>query len=207
MRVSTVWASLGESDDVSCGADRLSISLPHNLFLPTIDTMANDEHVPETPRAGVDLPTLPDAGWIYGQNQALAKLDQSGTTKSLTLDLDGDEKRVIVVTVRGVRSGRPRRIPLMRVENDGRYAAVASKGGSAKLPAWYHNLKANPEVQLQDLTTIGDFTARELLARSGPLVDRAVQAFEPYAGYAERAGRLIPVFLLEPVTNGVTSRR
>jgi F420H(2)-dependent quinone reductase len=208
MQVSTVRVSLEESADVSHGADRLSISLLHNLFLPTIDTMANDEHVPEIPRAGVDLPTLPDASWIYGQNEALAKLDRSGTTKSLTLDLDGEGKRVIVVTVRGVRTGRPRRIPLMRVHNDGCYAAIASKGGSAKPPAWYHNLKANPEVQLQDLTTIGDFTARELLGEERALWwDRAVQAFRPYAGYAERAGRLIPVFLLEPVADGVTRER
>jgi len=97
--------------------------------------MASEEPLPDTPRAGVDLTTLPDAGWIYGQNETLKKLDQSGTTESLALVLDGEEMRVIVVSVRGAKTNRPRRIPLMRVEHNGCYAAVASKGGSAKPPA------------------------------------------------------------------------
>jgi deazaflavin-dependent oxidoreductase (nitroreductase family) len=162
--------------------------------------MEDEAKNPEAPGEGVDLRALPDAGWIYGQNQALKKLDQSGTTESLALDLDGEKKRVIVVTVRGAQTGQSRRIPLMRVENDGCYAAVASKGGSPKAPAWYHNLKARPLVLLQDLTTIGDFAAREIFGDERALWwDRAVQTFEPYVGYAEIAGRPIPVFVLEPV--------
>ena len=162
--------------------------------------MQSEESVPEIPRAGVDLAVLPDEGWIYGQNQALKQLDESGTTKSLTLDLDGEEKRVIVVTVRGAKTGQARRIPLMRVEHDGSYAAVASKGGSANTPSWYYNLKANPDVRLQDQTTIGDFSARELVGDERAIWwNRAVDAFEPFAAYAQKAGRLIPVFVLEPV--------
>jgi deazaflavin-dependent oxidoreductase (nitroreductase family) len=103
------------------------------------------------------------------------------------------------LTVRGAKTGQPRCIPLMRVEHNGCYAAIASKGGSAKPPAWYYNLKAHPDVQLQDLTTIGDFSARELVGDERAVWwDRAVQAFEPFAGYAERAGRVISVFVLEP---------
>jgi F420H(2)-dependent quinone reductase len=164
-----------------------------------LSVVQTDEPLPEIPRAGVDLTALPDEGWIYDQNQALKQLDESGTTKSLALDLDGVEKRVVVVTVRGAKTGQPRRIPLMRVEQNGCYAAVASKGGSAKPPAWYYNLKAHPDVLLQGLTMIGNFSARELFGDERTVWwDRAVQAFEPFAGYAEKAGRLIPVFVLEP---------
>ncbi|WP_445159678.1 nitroreductase family deazaflavin-dependent oxidoreductase [Mycobacterium sp. Dal123C01] len=161
--------------------------------------MQSEAPLPEIPRAGVDLRVLPDEGWIYGQNQALKQLDESGTTQTLAVELDQDDKRVIVLTVRGAKTGQPRRIPLMRVEHNGCYAAIASKGGSAKPPAWYYNLKAHPDVQLQDLTAIGDFSARELVGDERAVWwDRAVQAFEPFAGYAERAGRVISVFVLEP---------
>jgi deazaflavin-dependent oxidoreductase (nitroreductase family) len=164
-----------------------------------VEVMQTQEPVPEIPRPGVDLTLLPDEGWIYGQNQALKQLDESGTTKSLTLDLDGEEKRVIVVTVRGAKTGQPRRIPLMRVEHNGSYAAVASKGGSANTPSWYYNLKANPNVLLQDLTTIGDYLARELVGDERAIWwNRAVNAFEPFADYARKADRLIPVFVLDP---------
>ncbi|MGA7812592.1 nitroreductase family deazaflavin-dependent oxidoreductase [Caballeronia sp.] len=161
--------------------------------------MEAEEPRPEIPRAGIDLPVLPDEGWIYGRHQALKELDGSGTTKSLALDDEGHEKRVVVVTVRGAKTGKPRRIPLMRVECGGCYAAVASKGGSAKKPAWYYNLKANPDVRLQDLTAIGDFSARELVGHERAIWwDRAVHAFEPFADYEQKAGRPIPVFVLEP---------
>ena len=87
----------------------------------------------------------------------------------------------------------------MRVEHNGCYAAIASKGGSAKPPAWYYNLRANPVVQLQDLTTVGDFVARELVGEERAVWwDRAAQVFRPFVGYAEKAARLIPVFVLEP---------
>ncbi len=165
-----------------------------------VGVMRTEEPVPEIPRPGVDLAVLPDEGWIYGQNQALKQLDESGTTESLTLDLNGEEKRVIVLTVRGARTGQPRRIPLMRVEHNGSYAAVASKGGSAHTPSWYYNLRANPAVRLQDQSTVGDFSARELVGAERAIWwNRAVDAFEPFAGYAKRAGRLIPVFALEPI--------
>lgn len=164
-----------------------------------VSIMPTKEPLPEIPRAGVDLAALPDEGWISGQNQALKTLDQVGTTESLALDVDGEEKRVVVVTVRGAKTGQPRRIPLMRVEHNGCYAAVASKGGSAKPPAWYYNLKTNPDVRLQDLATIGDFSARELVGDERAVWwNRAVGAFGPFEGYAEKAGRLIPVFVLEP---------
>jgi deazaflavin-dependent oxidoreductase (nitroreductase family) len=105
---------------------------------------------------------------------------------------------VIILTSRGARSGKVRKTPLMRVEHDGAYAAVASQGGAPTHPVWYHNLLADPNVELQDRSSKWDMTAREV---SGTEREewwkRAVAAYPPYAEYQERTDRLIPVFVLE----------
>src|SRR5262249_22012762 len=67
---------------------------------------------------------------------------------------------VVIITNRGVRSGKLRKTPVMRVEHDGRYAAVASQGGSPTHPQWYYNFRANPAVQLQDGADRRDMIAR-----------------------------------------------
>src|SRR5689334_9353324 len=69
---------------------------------------------------------------------------------------------VVVITTRGAKSGKLRKIPVMRVEHDGVYAAVASLGGALHNPAWYHNLVANRRVELQDGPVRREFTAREV---------------------------------------------
>jgi deazaflavin-dependent oxidoreductase (nitroreductase family) len=87
----------------------------------------------------------------------------------------------------------------MRVEHDGRYAVVASKGGSPAHPTWYHNIKANPDVPLQDGTETNDYVAREVDgAERAQWWDRAVAAFPNYAEYQEKTDRRIPVFVLDP---------
>src|ERR1700750_1969582 len=63
-------------------------------------------------------------------------------------DLRG--RPIIVLTSVGAKTGRLRKTALMRVEHDGDYAVVASKGGAATNPVWYYNLKKNPHVELQD---------------------------------------------------------
>ena len=108
---------------------------------------------------------------------------------------------IIVVTNRGAKTGKLRKTPVMRVEHDGSYAVVASKGGAEQHPTWYWNLKKNPHVEVQDGATRGDFEARELEA--GPDRDewwaRAVEVWPDYAGYQTKTDRLIPVFLLTPL--------
>jgi deazaflavin-dependent oxidoreductase (nitroreductase family) len=108
---------------------------------------------------------------------------------------------VIVITSIGSDSGKLRKNPVMRVEHDGRYAAVASKGGSAEHPAWYRNLVEHPLVEVQDASRKGDFIAREL---SGDEREqwwrRAVEVWPDYAKYQTKTDRRIPVFLLEPVS-------
>ena len=105
---------------------------------------------------------------------------------------------VVIVTNRGAKTGKLRKTPLMRVEHNGRYLAVASMGGAPKHPVWYYNLKANPHVELQDGPEKWDMVARELSgAEREEWWTRAVEAFPPYADYQERTDRPIPVFLLE----------
>src|SRR4051794_39893502 len=86
--------------------------------------------------------------------------ESSGGTEGTTLRDTG--LPVVIVTNRGARSGKLRKTPVMRVEHGGRYAVVASKGGSPAHPTWYHNLVANPHVELQDGPAKQDMVARVL---------------------------------------------
>ena len=101
--------------------------------------------------------------------------------------------------MRGARSGMLRRVPLMRVEHDGDYLAVASKGGAPEHPQWFHNLRVHPDVLVHDGTEQHVRHAR--LLEQGPereaWWERAVRAFPSYADYQSSTGRTIPVFLLE----------
>lgn len=78
---------------------------------------------------------------------------------------EGGEMRgfpVVVITSVGAKSGDLRKNPVMRVERDGRYLAVASLGGSDDNPQWFHNVVAHPVVDLQDRAHKAGYTARRL---------------------------------------------
>lgn len=106
---------------------------------------------------------------------------------------------VVVMTSRGNKSGKLRKTPVMRVEHAGRYAAVASLGGAPKNPVWYHNLIADPHVELQDGQVKMDMVARETTGdERAEWWERAVAAYPDYAEYQQRCARVIPVFVLEP---------
>jgi deazaflavin-dependent oxidoreductase (nitroreductase family) len=108
-------------------------------------------------------------------------------------------KPVIILTSRGAKSGKIRKTPLMRVEHEGTYAVVASQGGAPEHPTWYHNLVADPHVELQDGPVRQDLTARELTGdEKATWWERAVAAWPDYAAYQEKTDRQIPVFVLEP---------
>ena len=107
---------------------------------------------------------------------------------------------IIILTTLGAKSGKVRKTPLMRVEHGGKYAIVASKGGTPENPTWYHNVKEHPLVELQDGPEPHDFVARELEGDEKQLwSDRADAAYPPYAAYREKTDRDIPIFVLEPV--------
>ena len=120
----------------------------------------------------------------------------SGGTKGT--ELKG--RPVILLTTVGAKTGKIRKTPLMRVEHDGEYAVVASLGGAPKNPVWYYNIKANPQVELQDGPATGDYEAREVFGdEKAAWWERAVAAWPDYADYQNKTERQIPVFVLSPV--------
>jgi deazaflavin-dependent oxidoreductase (nitroreductase family) len=133
--------------------------------------------------------------WVRDQ---VAEFEASDGARANTLRDTGDP--IVVITSVGARSGNLRKNPVMRVERDGRYLAVASVGGSDQNPEWYHNLLAHPEVELQDGPARHTYTARLL---TGPERDGwweyAVATWPTYGVYQTRTAREIPVFLLERV--------
>jgi deazaflavin-dependent oxidoreductase (nitroreductase family) len=132
--------------------------------------------------------------WVADQ---VAEYEASGGARANTLRDTGIP--VVIVTMRGARSGKVRKIALMRVECEGEYALVASKGGHPENPGWYANLMADPHVMIQDGPEPRDFVVRELDgAERVEWWDRAVSVFAPYAEYASRADRVIPVLLASP---------
>lgn len=111
---------------------------------------------------------------------------------------------IIVLTSIGARSGKLRKTPLMRVEHEGEYAIVASMGGAPQNPTWYHNLKKNPHVELQDGPVKQDYTAHEATGDERAVWwKRAVAVWPDYAEYQDRTDRQIPVFVLTPVRDAV----
>lgn len=106
---------------------------------------------------------------------------------------------IAVFWTRGVRSGKVRKQPLMRVEHDGVYAMVGSVGGAPEDPAWVANVRAAPDqVTVQDGPEPWDGIAREITGEEKAVWwERAVAAYPPYAEYQERTDRVIPVFLVE----------
>ena len=132
------------------------------------------------------------AQWVREQ---VEQYEGSGGTSGTTMR----GMPVIIVTTRGARSGKLRKVPLMRVEHDGEYAAVASQGGAPKNPLWYVNLVADPRVEVQDGTVVRAMTARELSgAEKAIWWQRCVAAFPDYAQYQVKTDREIPVFVLTP---------
>jgi deazaflavin-dependent oxidoreductase (nitroreductase family) len=144
-------------------------------------TADNDDYAPS--------PT----GWVRDQ---VEKVVAAGTTAAV--DIKG--MRVVLLTMRGAKSGKIRKVPLMRVEHNGVYAAVSSLGGAPKNPDWYYNLKADPKHTIQDGDVTKEYVAREI---DGAEYDewwpRAVEAYPPYAEYQTKTTRKIPLFLLDPV--------
>jgi deazaflavin-dependent oxidoreductase (nitroreductase family) len=125
------------------------------------------------------------------------KIEQAGTTNVIV-----QGKGVVLLTMRGAKTGKIRKVPLMRVEHDGQYAVVASLGGAPKHPVWYYNLKAEPKLQLQDGEVTSEFVARELDGEEREQWwARSVEAWPDYAEYQTKTDRILPVFLLEPVSN------
>jgi deazaflavin-dependent oxidoreductase (nitroreductase family) len=121
--------------------------------------------------------------------------ESSGGTEGTTLQ----DLPVVILTTLGAKSGKIRKVPVMRVEHDGSYAVVASMAGAPKHPVWYHNAVADPRVELQDGPVRQDMLAREVTGDEKAVWwARAVEAFPDYAEYQKNTDREIPVLVLEP---------
>jgi len=141
----------------------------------------------------IDGEYVPSAqGWVREQVEAY---ERSGGKEANTLRDTG--LPIIVVTMRGHQTGHVRKIALMRVEHDGEYALVASKGGAPSHPGWYRNLVADPtDVTIQDGPEPFAVTVREVQGAERMIWwERAVTAYSLYADYAAKTPREIPVFV------------
>lgn len=133
--------------------------------------------------------------WVRDQVQ---EYEVSGGTSGTTMR----GMPVIILTSLGAKSGKLRKVPLMRVEHDGEYAAVASLGGAPKNPVWYFNVVAHPQVEVRDGTHVKDMTAREVTGEEKQVWwERCVAAFPDYADYQAKTERAIPVFVLTPAAD------
>jgi deazaflavin-dependent oxidoreductase (nitroreductase family) len=133
--------------------------------------------------------------WVRRQVEAY---ESSGGTRGTTLN----GKPVVLMTMRGAKSGKIRKTPVMRVEHEGRYAVVASNGGSRRNPLWVANLLANPHIHLQDKTQHFDMTVREVKGNErAQWWQRAIEVWPAYDDYQRKTDREIPVLVLEPRPN------
>jgi deazaflavin-dependent oxidoreductase (nitroreductase family) len=139
---------------------------------------------------GVYVPRAMD--WVREQVETYERT--GGTEANTFLDTD---MPVVIVTMRGSKSGDVRKIALMRVEHEGQYALVASFGGAPKHPVWYWNLVAHPdEVLIQDGPEPFRVSVREVHGdERAEWWQRAVAAYPPYAEYQEHTDRVIPVLV------------
>jgi deazaflavin-dependent oxidoreductase (nitroreductase family) len=135
--------------------------------------------------------------WVADQ---VAEYEASGGTRANTFMDTG--LPIIVVTMVGHKTGKIRKVPLMRVEHEGEYALIASKGGMPSHPGWYHNLVEATHVTIQDGPEPAEYAVREVHGEErDEWYARGVNAYPDYADYAVSAAehdRVIPVFVATP---------
>ena len=133
-------------------------------------------------------------GWVAEQVELY---EGSGGTEGITLRDTG--LPVIIVTHRGRKTGAIRKTPLMKIVDGNNYVLVASRAGAPKHPLWYHNLKADPNVEIRDGSKVHSAQVREVedSGEKRRLWDIALAAYAPYQDYQEKTDRVIPVFLAE----------
>ncbi|MEV4365846.1 nitroreductase/quinone reductase family protein [Nonomuraea sp. NPDC049637] len=198
-QVKRLWCDLAEETVAGLPAETVA-GLPAliNTLTDNVDKRPGRRHGPaEAARRAGQGPTgeyEPSASdWV---REHVEQIMRTGTTDGVTIK----DRPVVLMTYRGAKTGKLRRTPVMRVEHEGRYAAVASLGGAPVNPQWYASVLAEPVVELQDGTATGVYRAREV---SGEEKDvwwrRAVAAYPDYADYQARTERRIPVLVLEPL--------
>ena len=135
------------------------------------------------------------AQWVRDQ---VEQYEASDGQEANTLPNTDDP--IVVITSIGAKSGNLRKNPVMRVERDGIYVAIASKGGADEQPEWYYNFVANPEVDLQDGAVKKTYRAEVVEGEErADLWQLSVDTWPTYAEYQKKTEREIPVFKLTPI--------
>jgi deazaflavin-dependent oxidoreductase (nitroreductase family) len=138
--------------------------------------------------------------WLFAR--VLHRLDgpvlrRSGGRRSLTSALTG--LPIVELTAVGARSGEPRTLPIIGVPDGDRLVLVASNYGQRRNPGWYHNLKANPRCSIVFRGQRYEMDAYEADGEERErLWELDVSVYPPRNQYAGRAGRRIPVLVLQP---------
>ena len=134
------------------------------------------------------------SAWDWVRDQ-VAEYEASGGQRANTLMDTG--MPIIVLTTRGNKSGKVRKMALMRVEHDGEYGLVASQGGMPTNPSWYYNLVADPTaLMIQDGPEARDYVAREVTGEEkAEWWARSVAAYPPYDEYQAATTRVIPLLV------------
>jgi deazaflavin-dependent oxidoreductase (nitroreductase family) len=200
-QVKELWCALAEETVTGLPAETV-VELPGilNTLTGNVDTRRSGLGA-ESRRAGrvgqgkpVTADYEPSAlGFVRAHVEQIVR---TGTTDGVTMK----DRPLVLMTYRGVRTGKVRKTPVMRVEHEGRYAVVASNGAQPTNPQWYPSLLAEPVVELQDRTVIRRYRAREVFGDEKALWwQRAVEAYPDYAEYQRKIDRRIPVFVLEPI--------
>ena len=105
---------------------------------------------------------------------------------------------IVLVNMRGAKSGKMKTIPLMYVPHDSGVILVASQGGAPKHPVWYYNLIKNPDVEITQGGQTRKLTARRVSdEEKAELWPTCVKHYPPYEQYQKRTDRNIPVFICE----------
>jgi deazaflavin-dependent oxidoreductase (nitroreductase family) len=192
-QVKQVWRTLADETVAGLPAEAVA-QLPGILR-----TLTGNVDTRRAARRPGDVDYEPSAlGWV---REHVEQVVRTGTTDGVTIA----GLPTTLMTYRGAKTGKVRKTPVMRVEHEGTYAAVASKGGEPTNPQWYASLLAEPAVELQDGTVTRAYRAREVFGDERALWwRRAVDAFPDYADYQRRTDRQIPVFVLEPIGGGVS---
>ncbi|GAA4358311.1 F420H(2)-dependent quinone reductase [Microbacterium rhizosphaerae] len=166
---------------------RAAASVPRRFRRPGVAAAGS---VDDMPLNGEYLPST--AEWARTQAESF-EASQGAEANTLR------GKPIIVLTTVGAKTGALRKTALMRVEHEGEYAVVASKGGAPDEPKWAENMRRHPHVELQDGDVKRDYTARELSGdERAEWWARAAQAWPDYDTYQTRTDRQIAIFVLEP---------
>jgi len=155
---------------------------------------------PSRPMRALTAFALTDAGRWFGINVA-SRIDPFLMRISRGRVSSFAAARVVLLTARGAKTGQPRTCPLLYFTQGDEVILIASSFGRAKHPAWYHNVMANPEVELLSRGRGGRYVARQTEGEERARLYALAQAlYSGYGPYQDRAGdREIPVLALRPV--------